>query len=327
MLDEVENLVGIAPLVVVPCNDLHEGVGQGDACACVEDAGAGVGDEVGGNNGILGVAQNALQLAFGGGLHGCADLVILGGLFEVHGQVDNGDVQGGNAHGHTGELAVEAGDDLAHGLGCAGGAGDDVAAGCAAAAPILHGGAVNGALGGGDGVDGGHKTVLDAPVIVQDLGKRSQTVGGAGRIGNVVHIPGVCIVVYAHYEHGSIILGGGGHYDLLRAGCQMGSGLLFGEELAGAFGDVLNAPLAPVDVVGVAVAAGGDLLAVDDDGMVGVIDIGVENAVNGVILEQICHVIWGHGAVDAGEFDILVLQTGAQNQSADASEAVDAYFN
>ena len=205
--------------------------------------------------------------------------------------------------------------------------GDDVAAGCAAAAPILYGGAVNGTLRSGDGVDGGHKTVLDAPVVMENLGKGSKAVGGAGGIGNVVHVLGVVGVVNTHDEHGSVVLGGSGHNDLLGAGCQMGSGFFLGEELAGALGDVFNAPLAPVDVVGVTVAAGGDFLAVDNYGMVGVIDVSVENAVYGVVLEQISHIIGGHGAVDTGELDVLVIQPGAQNESADTSEAVNAYFN
>ena len=36
VLDEFDNLVGVAPLIVIPGNDLHEGVGQGDAGLGVE---------------------------------------------------------------------------------------------------------------------------------------------------------------------------------------------------------------------------------------------------------------------------------------------------
>ena len=43
------------------------------------------------------------------------------GLRQVDRQVNDGDVQRGNAHGHTGQLAVQLGDDLADGLGGAGG--------------------------------------------------------------------------------------------------------------------------------------------------------------------------------------------------------------
>ena len=149
--DQVQHLVGVAHLVVVPGHDLHEGVGQRNASALVKDGGAGVAQEVGGDHGVLGVTQDALQLALGSLLHGGADLVILGGLLQVHGQVHHGHVQGGDAHGHTGQLAVQLGDHLAHGLGRAGGGGDDVAGGRAAAAPVLLGGAVHGLLGGGGG--------------------------------------------------------------------------------------------------------------------------------------------------------------------------------
>ena len=154
MLDQLQNLVGVADLVVVPGDDLDEGVGQSDTGISVEDGGAGVAQEVGGHDGLVGVTQNALQLALGSGLHGGADLLVLGGLGQVDGQVNDGDVQSGNTHGHTGQLAVQLGDDLADSLGGAGGGGDDVAGGSTAAAPILHGRTVNGLLGGGDGVNG-----------------------------------------------------------------------------------------------------------------------------------------------------------------------------
>src|SRR5699024_8682595 len=123
VLDELQDLVGVTDLVVVPGDDLHEGVGQSDAGLGVEDGGAGVAQEVGGDNGILGVTQNALQLALGGFLHGGADLIIGGGLGQVAGQVHDGDVQGGNTHGHAGQLAIQLGDNLADSLGGAGGGG------------------------------------------------------------------------------------------------------------------------------------------------------------------------------------------------------------
>ena len=127
MLDQLQHLVGVANLIVVPRHNLHEGVGQGDAGVSIEDGSTGVTQKVRGHDGLVGVAQDALQLALRGGLHGSADLLVLGGLGQVDGQVHHGDIQGGHAHGHAGQLAVEGGDDLAHGLGGAGGGGDDVA--------------------------------------------------------------------------------------------------------------------------------------------------------------------------------------------------------
>ena len=184
VLDELKNLVGIADLVVVPGNDLHEGVGQSDAGLGVEDGGAGVAEEVGRNDGLVGVTQNALQLALGGFLHGVADLFVGSGLREVDSQVNDGDIQRRNTHGHTGQLAVQLGDDLADSLGSAGGRRDDVAGSSAAASPVLHGRAVNGLLGSGGGVYGGHQTVFDTENVIQNLGNRGQAVRSAGSVGN-----------------------------------------------------------------------------------------------------------------------------------------------
>ena len=45
-LHQVDEFVGIAPLVVVPGNDLHKVVVKGDAGFCIEDGGAGITDKV-----------------------------------------------------------------------------------------------------------------------------------------------------------------------------------------------------------------------------------------------------------------------------------------
>src|SRR5699024_8619080 len=100
-------------------------------------------------------------------------------------------------HGHAGQLAVQLGDNLADSLGGAGGGGDDVAGSSTAAAPILQRGTVNGLLGGGGGVHGGHQAFGDAELVVQDLGDGGQAVGGAGGVGDEVHVGGVLVQVNA----------------------------------------------------------------------------------------------------------------------------------
>ena len=60
--DQIHHLVGVAALVVVPGDDLHEGIGQSNAGLLVEDGGTGIADEVAGDHILVGVAQNALQL-------------------------------------------------------------------------------------------------------------------------------------------------------------------------------------------------------------------------------------------------------------------------
>ena len=55
-------------------------------------------------------------------------------------------------------------------------------------------------------VNGGHQTLYNAEFLVDNLGQRSQAVGGAGSVGNNVHILSVLVVVYAHYETSGVSL-------------------------------------------------------------------------------------------------------------------------
>ena len=117
---EVDHLVGEAPLIVIPCNELYEVAVESDTGLCVEDGGVLVGTEVGGNDLVVNILQNTGHGAFGSGLHSSADLSIGCSLLKANGEVNNGHVRSRDTHGHTGELAVEFGDDLADCLCSAG---------------------------------------------------------------------------------------------------------------------------------------------------------------------------------------------------------------
>jgi hypothetical protein len=327
MLNEAQDLIGIADLVIIPGDHLHKGVGQGDTGLGVEDRGVGVAQEVGGNHSLVGIIQNTLQLTLGGLLHGGADLVVGGRLLQIHGQIHHGDIQRGDTHGHTGELAVQAGNDLAHGLGSAGGAGDDIAGGGTAATPVLHGHAVHRFLGGGGGVNGGHQAVGNAEVIVQDLGHGSQTVGGAAGVGDEGHVGGVGVLIDAHDEHGGIILGGGGHHHVLGTSGDVAGGLLLGQEQARGLDDVLGADLLPGQVGRVTLSVHGDTAAIDDNALVAGGHVGLEPAVHGVVLQHICQIVGRAKVVDAHDLDLRVLQAAAQDHTADPAKSIDTNFN
>jgi hypothetical protein len=121
------------------------------------------------------------------------------------------------------ELAVEAGDDLADGFGCAGRGGDDVVVDGAAAAPVLVRRAVNGLLGRGRGVHGGHEALGDAELVVDDLGEGRQAVGSAGGVGDDGVLGVVRVEVDTADEHGCVGRGGGDD-DLLGTTLQVGRG-------------------------------------------------------------------------------------------------------
>ena len=327
MLDEHENLVGVAPLVVVPGNQLDKLVGQRNAGLGIKDGSMAVMDEIGRNHVVLGVAQDAFQLALGSGLHCGADLLVGSGLLQVDGQVNNGNVQGGYTESHAGQLAVQLGDNLANRLGSAGGGRNDVAGSSPSASPVLLGRTVNGLLGAGGGVNSGHQAVNNAELVVDNLGQRSQAVGGAGGVGNDVHVRGVLVLVNTHNEHGSV-LGRSGNNNLLRAGLQVGFRLLHGGENAGGLHYVISAALAPGNVDGILLSVELHGLAVDDDCVLGELDVAGVLAVNGVIAEHISAVIRGHeGIVDAHKFNVGVVQTSTENKPADTPKAIDANFN
>jgi len=327
VLDEVNNLVGVTPLVVVPSANLYESIGKSDTGLSVEDGGAGIGVEVGRNYSVLGVTKDTLKGALGSSLHGLADLSIGSGLSEVAGEVNDGYVRGGNTQRHTGELAVELGDDLADSLCSAGGGGDDVVSSSTATTPILNRNTVNGLLGSGDGVNGGHETLGDAPVVVENLGDGSQAVGGAGSVGNEVHVAGVLVVVNTHNEHGGVVLSRSRHNNLLSTGSDVALSLLLGEEEAGGLYDVLSTELTPGEVLLLALGEASDLAAVYDEGLLSEGNLAVELAVYGVVLEHVSHIVGGDEVVDANDFNVGMVEACTEDKATDAAKTVDADFD
>ena len=334
MAGEVKHLVGEAPLIVVPSDELDEMIVEGDTGLCVEDGGVQIGAEVGGDDLIINILQNALHRAFGSCLHSGLDIVHGGCLLEADGQVNDGDIGSGNAHGHTGELAVELRDDLADCLCSAGGSGDDVVVdGACAAQILLLGEAVNDGLGSGGSVNGGHEAFDDAEVVIDDLCHRSKAVGGAGSVGDELHILGVLVEVDAADEHRGIVLCGAGHDDDLCAGIDVSLCLFLGQVNAGALENVVNTQLAPGNEGSVTVGLIGenlDDLAVNGNGAVLVIadDFAVEAAVNGIVLYAVSDVGSGMaGSVDGDDFDVIRLDGCSESERADAAETIDTNFD
>ncbi len=326
VLHEVNDASGVSPLVVVPGDELDELLVEHDSGPGVEDGGADVRLEVGGDEGLVAVSEDALHVAGGGGLDGGADLVVGGGLAEFAGEVDDGNVNGGDAEGHAGELALELGDDLGDGLGGSGGGGDDVAGGGAATTPVLLGGGVDGGLGRGHGVNSGHERLLDAEVVVDALDHGGEAVGGAGSAGDEVLGPVILALVDTHDNGLGVVLGRGRVDDLLGAAIEDGLGLLLGEEDAGGLADVVGPERSPSSLSGIAAPGGGDLLAVDDKEISIRLDSSGVLSVDGVVLELVGHVVSGGGSgVDRLEVALIVVHHDTGDEAADTAEAVDSH--
>ena len=102
--EEVADTAGVAPLVVVPRDELDEVGVELDSGVGVEDGRVLVADEVGGDNLLVGVADDALVFALSGGLDGGLDVVVGGRLLEADDEIDDGDVEGGDTEGETAGL-------------------------------------------------------------------------------------------------------------------------------------------------------------------------------------------------------------------------------
>ena len=325
MLDEVKDTGGVASLVVVPRNKLNEVIGQSNTGLLVKDRRVGVRDEVRRDDVLVLVSKDALHLALRGLLDGGADGLVRGTLVQTAREVNDGHVGGGDTERHTGELAVQLGDDLADGLGGTGRRGDDVVASGTATTPVLLGGTVDGLLSGSDGVDGGHETLLEAELVVDDLGERGKAVGGARGVGDNVHGRLVLLLVDAHDEHGSIT-GGGGDDDLLGATGHVLGGTLGGGEDTSGLDNVVGTSRSPLDLSGVHLVEDLDGLAIDGDLIVTVLgnDAG-ELSVDGIVLEHVLHVVGGdEGIVDGNDVHHGVVLSSAHDETADTAETVDA---
>src|SRR5690606_3906664 len=195
-------------------------------------------------------------------------------------------------------------DHHADGLGRTGGGRNDVFQDAAATAPVLVGRTVDDLLAGGGGVDGGHQAALDAPLVVQHLGDRGQAVGGAGGIGDD-RLALVGLVVHAEDEHRGVVLGRRRQDHLLRTGIDVLLRGFLGQEQAGGLDHHVHADLAPLQVGRVTLLGQADRLAVDHDVLAFDLDIALEAAVDGVVLQHVGQVIRLQQVVDRNHFDVV----------------------
>jgi hypothetical protein len=145
-----------------------------------------------------------LELAFRSALDGLLDLIIASRLLEPGHEIDDGNVRSRDTERHTSQLAVQARDDLADGLGGTSGAGDDVCRGTTTATPVLGGWSIDRLLGGSGGMHGGHESLNDAKLVVDNLGKRSEAVGRARCVRNNRDLRIILVEVDTADKHGRI---------------------------------------------------------------------------------------------------------------------------
>ncbi len=104
MHKQINQLIRVTPLIIVPRHQLDERRAQLNASLCIENRRARIRREIARNDVVLGVAQDALELAVGSRFHGSLDLVVRCFLGEADREVNDGDVGRGDAERHAGAL-------------------------------------------------------------------------------------------------------------------------------------------------------------------------------------------------------------------------------
>ena len=268
-VDEVDEAVGVAPLVVVPADDLDlvaDDLGQPG----VEDARRRVGDDVAGDDRVLGVAQVALQRAVGrAALNAALTSSTVVSRETVDGEV--GGRAGGDRHAHREavELALELGQHQGDGLGRAGAGRHDVERGGAGAAQVLVR-AVQEVLVVGVGVDRGHQARARSSNVscsTLAIGARQLVVHDAFEMIVVLRRV-VVAVVDAQHDGDVLVLGRRRDDDLLGAAVDVRPGLGGVGEEAGRLDDDVGAELLPRQRRRVALLEHLDACAADDDVLV-----------------------------------------------------------
>mmetsp|Transcript_5178 Transcript_5178/g.15483 ORF Transcript_5178/g.15483 Transcript_5178/m.15483 type:complete len:263 (+) Transcript_5178:548-1336(+) len=178
------------------------------------------------------------------------------------------------------------------------------------------------------GVGGGHGTLDDSKLLLEDGDEGSHAVGGARGVGDdvVVLILVVIRVDSDDESSNAVTLAGSGDEHLLGSGLQMLAGALLVDKHAGGLDDEVDAELAPRKLERVPVGHDLDLLAVDGDGVISDDpDIGVKGAEDGVVLEQVSGGLDAGGIVDGDDLHVGVLAASPapDEVAADTAKAVD----
>ncbi len=288
-----------------------------------------IAEDIGGDDGIFGVFEDAFERALSGGFHGGID--IGGGDFfaEDGDEVNDRAVGYGDAHGNAIDTALECGEDLAGSAGSACGGGDDVDGGSAGAISIFVRG-IEDALVVGVGVDGRHHGVFDAEAFVEDFGHRCEAVGGARGVGDQL-VFGFEVVIVDTEDDGGVdrIFGGDGEQDFGGTGFEVFFEFGAAAEDARRFDDKVQVERFPRKVGQFAFCNHlNGAFAFDVQDVSFEVDALGEAAHHRVVLEQMNKCLRLADIVDGDDFDIVVfVQDVAENCTTNATETVDSNTN
>jgi len=248
-------------------------------------------------------------------------------LFNVDNQVDDGNVRGRDSQRDTVQLTLQLRQDQRDGLGGASGGRHNVQRGGTRTSQISVRG-IQDSLVTSVGVSGGHGTLDDAEVFVQNLGKRRQAVGGARGVGDDVGRRVELVRVDANDVGRNVVtLGRGSDNNLLGTSSDVLASARAVEEDTGTFDDDVDAHFLPRQLQRVSFRDNVDDVTIDRHGLViDNLDVSLERTQDGIVLEQVRSRLGAAGLVDADDLERAVRSASlpaSDKVTADAAETVD----
>jgi hypothetical protein len=326
-LTQVQNTLGVSPLVIVPSNNLDHILTHNHGKSGI-NSGRHVGHSViARDKGLIRDSQHSLHGTISGLAEGSVDLLGHGLLLDLYDEIDDRDGGGGDTESDTIELALHVGEDKSDSLGGTGGGGHNVEGGSASTAEIAVRG-IKETLVTSVGVSGGHGSLDNSELLVNNLDEGGKAVGGARSIGDDLVRVLVLVSIDTDDVGGDVIsLGGGSDEDLLGTSFKMLGGTLGVNEDTGTLNDEIDVHGGPGELEGVAGRDDGDGLTVDSEGGVtGDLDISIEGSHGGIVLEQVRGLLDTARVVDADNLDVGVgtALPAAEELATNTAETVDS---
>ena len=181
------------------------------------------------------------------------------------------------------------------GLSSTGAVGDDVLCASTSTAQVaLALRTIQDHLVAGVSMNSGHDAGDDGVGLVQGVGHRSQAVGGAGSSRDDLIFLGQGLLVDGVNDGLQVVACRSRDNDLLSASLNVSHALLLAGVEAGALQNDIDVQLAPRSILSVLDSVDLDLLAIDNDGILGSLDgvlvladLAAEGALSGIVLQQV----------------------------------------
>merc|ERR1712232_418248 len=109
--------IRVAPLVVIPAHQLHEGIIQSNASANVDNRRCWICHEICGDHLLLGPIENTFHAARCSFLDLGYNLIHLRWLVQSTSQINHRHIWGGNSERHSSQLSIQGWQTFSHSLG------------------------------------------------------------------------------------------------------------------------------------------------------------------------------------------------------------------